>query len=868
MLNLDVWTAVAWMVVGGAIPAPALAAGQSALSTDRVWNFLDAVPAAVQRQRPWVRPDAFRAVQLAPELLLARLAGAPREFTPEARTAPLELLLPMPDGTFQRFAVAESPVMAPHLAGRFPEIRTYIGQGLDDPSATLRCDWTPAGFHAQVLRPGGAVYIDPYSQGDGTTYASYYRRDHVSAAQPFTCLTEAGNVPLPPGGSSLFFSSGETLQTYRLACAATGEYTQFHGGSVPSGLAAIVTAVNRVNGVYEVEVAVRMELVANNNLIVYTNDLTDPYTNADGIAMLGQNQATLDAVIGNSNYDIGHVFSTGGGGVAGLGVICRTGNKARGVTGLSSPIGDPFYIDYVCHEMGHQFGANHSFNGVGGSCGGNRNGGTAYEPGSGATIMGYTGICGPFDNLQPFSDPMFVWVSYDEIRSYITGGFGGSCDVPTATGNTAPFVEAGPNYVIPKATPFMLTAAGGDPDGDPIVYAWEERDLGPAQPAAGAGSEDNGTSPLFRTFDPVTEPSRVFPKLADLLDGTPTIGEQLPTTDRLLKFRVTVRDNRAGGGGVGFDTMQLTVTATSGPFEVTSPNTGVVWGGTKTVTWNVAGTATAPVNAPLVDLLLSTDGGLTFPTVLAAATANDGSESVTFPAVVTSAARVKVAAVDNVFFDVSDTNFTLDPAGAFEPPQPAIYPHDQLKNRYISFNPNNAASPVALRVELTAGPAPLGVIGYVDAPVEIGCPANCSGEYLSRTVPDPVVRNWPEAAVYVGDCRIVPAATYAVRATVDGSLYSDPLALPTIPRPTPKFWGDTVGEFYFVLWTPPNGVVNFADITSVLKTFQHDEVAPHPTWVDLHDETPNYVINFTDVLLAIKAFQGEVYPFADPAECP
>jgi hypothetical protein len=607
------------------------------------------------------------------------------EFTPQAKSGRVEVTLPMPDGNVARFRAEESPVMEPALAARHPEIKTYRAQGVDDPAATARFGLTPSGFHAIVLTPAGSYYIDPYRRGDSVTHISYFKRDLARTdAHAFECQV----LPFKDDGKSLTTESAELvaarpnggmLRSYRLALAANYEYSDYHSDdTVPdkSEVLAngIVPAVNRVNGIYEREVAVHMNLVAGEELIIF-NTPADPYENSNpGNVMLYQNIATLDAIIGPTNYDIGHVVSTGGGGVAFLGVVCNAAQKAGGVTGLPAPTGDAFYVDYVAHEMGHQFGGSHTFNGTTGSCaGGNRSAGQAYEPGSGSTIQAYAGICTGQD-LQLNSDAYFHTISYDQILTHITGS-GGACATQTATGNSAPTVEAGPNFNIPARTPFTLTAAGSDPDGDALSYDWEEFDLG----AANDGKTDNGASPIFRSYNPTTEPSRTFPSLQYILNDANTppatypcgvggtrvclTGEVLPTTTRTLKFRVTARDNRAGGGGVEYDNMQVNVTSAAGPFVLTAPNGGETWdvGETETVTWDVAGTNAAPINAANVDILLSTDGGQTFPIILASAVANDGSHDVTVPAVSTAAARVRVQATGNIFFDLSNGDFSINP---------------------------------------------------------------------------------------------------------------------------------------------------------------------------------------------------------------
>ena len=327
------------------------------------------------------------------------------------------------------------------------------------------------------------------------------------------------------------------------------------------------------------------------------------------------------------------------------------------MTGVPNPAGDAFDVDYVAHELGHQFGAEHTFNSVLENCGGgNRAAESAYEPGSGSTIMAYAGICGA-DNLQPNSDPYFHSHSYDQILTYLAGT---ACATTTATGNQPPAVEAGAHYRIPLNTPFALTGAATDPDGDALTYAWEEHDLGPA----GSPEAPEDDAPLFRFFPPTTSPSRTFPRAIYLLNNTTTKGELLPTYARRLRFRLVARDNRLGGGGVAYDTVSVSVIGTAGPFRVTAPVTAATWlaGVPRQVTWDVANTAAAPVSAAAVDVLLSTDGGLTFPTILAAATANTGCATVLVPAGTSTArARIKVQATGNIFFAVSPADFPIQP---------------------------------------------------------------------------------------------------------------------------------------------------------------------------------------------------------------
>ncbi|PZR75547.1 MAG: propanediol utilization protein, partial [Chthoniobacterales bacterium] len=655
----------------------------------------NSIPVSSPRQ---IVPLSYRTARLDQAALADLLARAPMEFTEAATKAAVVMTIPMPDGTFARFRIQESPISAPDPSGKVSEFRSYSGQGIDDPTATLRCDISPAGFHAQILSSGESVYVDPYTLNDQTNFISYYRRDARRQGAAPLCfaaelqspvikqLARAALSPTAPNGPS-----GSVLRTVRSAFAATGEYTTFFRQGMDTddqakarALNAIKVTLNRVNGIWEKDAAVRYVLLADATelTIIYTDPNTDPYTNNNASKLSDENQVNLDNVIGTANYDHGHVVSTSPGG-EGTGGVCVTGDKAKGVTGSAMPVGDPFDVDFVAHEIIHQWGGNHTFNaGTVGECtAANRNGPTAYEPGSGSTTASYAGICG-VENLQMSSDDYFHGASIQEILNWLNTT--GTCAATVTTGNTPPTVTAPASFTIPKNTPFTLTATASDPDPDTLTYSWEEFDIGAASPP----ETDDGTRPIFRPYKPTTSPSRTFPSLTYILNNanvppatftgtsatgtncgagqTCISGEVMPSTTRTMNFRVQVRDNRAGGGGINDATTQVMVRADSGPFVITAPNTAVtVAGGSQlNVTWNVANTTAAPVSAVNVKISLSTDGGNTFPNVLAASVPNNGSANVTVPNIATTTARIKVEAVGNIFFDISDANFTITANGA------------------------------------------------------------------------------------------------------------------------------------------------------------------------------------------------------------
>jgi hypothetical protein len=653
--------------VGGAVQvvagAVAVADEDVTVSPDGMWITKAKHTAEVLAAPEWIRPARGRALVLDLQTMMDFLRAAPMEGTQLAAEAPLIVWLPRPDGTFERFSVVESPIMAPELAAMLPGTKTFLGQGLDNPANVVRFDHTlegtGAGFHALVLSPDGDYVIDPVSANDKQHYASFFRREQRHLHK-WACGTQADHDRAPVVGdvNRGQVRAGSTLRTYRMAVACTGEYAAVFGGTVTAAQNEIVTVINRANAVFEREVAVRMILVANNTSVVYTNAATDPYDNADKIQMLNANTPNLNAVIGVANYDIGHVFGNAGGGVAYVRSVCNPDFKGGGMSGSPFPAGDSFAVTIVCHEIGHQFGARHTFNSSVSPCGTNRFADSAMEPGAGSTIMGYGSVCFT-DGGGFFTNAYFHSRSFDEMTAFIAGA-GGACATPLATGNRAPVLSVGPGFTIPRNTPFTLTATGSDPDGDVLTYNWEERELGPAATLA---DPDNGTSPNYRSFPGIVSPSRTFPAMSTVLGGPALLGEKVYSVERNpASFRITARDNRAGGGGVNTADVDLAVHAGAGPFTVTAPVGGASFIGrdTVTVTWNVAGTNVAPINTANVRIVLSTNGGATFDTVLAASTPNDGSEVVTLPDLGTPTARIRIEAINNVFFNVNPGgNFSI-----------------------------------------------------------------------------------------------------------------------------------------------------------------------------------------------------------------
>ena len=711
------FTALAMLLLaGGAVSAQQLKPVVRTSQSASYWQSIDPAQAPSQSVMS-MHPSKYLVYALNEmplRLQMETLPGDPDQY--------MIVSLPMGNGTMRDFKVWQTPMMPDELAVKYPDIKTFTGEAVDDHRVTVKLDFTLFGFHSMVFEPGNTTLIDPYDHFHDGYYIVHYKRDEVRLPQnrmkcgvksdeelspvskgmgtlgnglPKLNLTKKTFDAVPHTAARV--ANGWQLRSYRIALSADNFYCVAATGlptpTIAQALSAMTTTMNRVNGVYNREFSVQMNFVANEDTLIWTAATgtingADPFNayDADPTTCLSVNQTTCDNRIGTGNYDVGHVFTTNGGGLAAVGIVCNASSKAQGVTGSSTPTGDGFDIDYVAHELGHEFGSSHTFNNnVDGSCGGNASSANAYEPGSGATIMDYAGICSP-DDLQMHSDPYFSGSSMKQITAKLAGSEE-ACAVHAATGNKLAYVPSftpAAAYNIPYKTPFELigpTAVDSVAD-TATTYCWFEWDLGDF------GLRLNQTfvnGPIFRSFQPVYTPTRVFPKVSMVLAGTLSDvgtegaeGEKAPDTARSLRFKLAVRTILAGNGCVNIPDDSISVNAIQTGsaygyqgFKVTSQGTtGIVYtgGSSQTVTWNVVGTNASPVSAANVDIYMSEDGGYTWPDFIGTFP-NTGTASVTIPnpAASTSTARIKVKGNGNIFFNVNSRNFTVNTGAATGP---------------------------------------------------------------------------------------------------------------------------------------------------------------------------------------------------------
>jgi subtilisin-like proprotein convertase family protein len=620
-------------------------------------------------------PRDFKVFELNLEEFKTAIQGAPLRGEFAGRSGVIAEF-PTPEGTFEQFRISESPIMEAGLAEKFPQIKTYKAVGIDDPTATMRFSITQFGLHTMTLSgKRNSMYIDPYTE-DRKTYIVYDRNSLGGDNQSFECLTEQG-VKLRSLENNVSANRVDTddqkLRTYKLAQTCTGEYGAIFDGTGTDAQkkaniqAQMTITINRVNEIYERDLAITLIFIARNDELIYYNAGTDPWSGEYNTKTQEVITTTLND---ESLYDIGHNFNTSGGGNAGcLGCVCVDGaapyngsTKGRGMTGRSNPTGDPFDIDYVAHEMGHQFDGYHTQASSGCVSG---NGTTEVEPGSGSSIMGYAGICAA--NVQGNSDAHFNYVNIRDITTNIQSGTSSSCAVEMSLTNQPPLaIIEGAEFSIPKSTPFVLRGASTDPDGTTEhTFGWSQNDPEPGGMGTSAPSATATSGPVYRSVLPTVSPDRYMPSIGNVVANnlTPT-WEVTPSVARELNFALVVRDNASGfANGIGqtdSDLMKVNVENVT-PFTMSAPNTAVSWevASTQNVTWNVGQTTNATINCQNVNIKLSIDGGYTYPYTIVSNTPNDGSESITIPNHISSTARIMVEAADNIFYDISNTNFSI-----------------------------------------------------------------------------------------------------------------------------------------------------------------------------------------------------------------
>ena len=634
-------------------------------------------------------------------------------------------------GNMEQFQVTETSTLAPEIAIKYPNIKTYIGFSLDNPGGRIRFSVTPQGLKTMSTYPNKpALFTVPLNKGDESLYITYDRSMRIDSKKDFECLTENENVPIKEIISLNRDANDQILRTLRIAISTTGEYTNFwddgddtNGDAQEDALAALVSTLNRTNEVFEVDMAITFQLVTGTE-IIYPTASTDPYTGSFN----SQLQSTLTSEVGESNYDIGHLFNYGGnnGNAGCIGCVCVDGQKGSGFSSHSftdndgGPNMDDFFdIDYVPHEIGHQMGGNHTFSQS------NEGTGVNYEPGSGTTIMGYAGITGAND-VQDHSDPYFHYGTINQVLNNLDTR---TCWTSSEITNNPPVADAGDDYTIPQGTAFKLVGSATDSDEeDVLTYTWEQVDSGTTTSSNFGPTKTSGA--VWRSRPPSSNPTRYMPVRSRVLSGELTEAnpqetedntswETVSTVARSLNFALTVRD-RSETNGMGqfpqsdFDFMTVTVDGSSGPFAVTSQTTNETWnvGESQTVTWDVAGTDTGSVNTPSVNIYLSTDGGLTFPFLAASNVANDGSHTFSVPPADgdSDQLRVMVEGNDNIFYAINSTNLSLQESEfamtVEEPSVTVCSPNDVIYNftynTFLGFTGTTSFSTLGLPSGLSA----------------------------------------------------------------------------------------------------------------------------------------------------------------------
>lgn len=572
-----------------------------------------------------------------------------------------DIILPLPNGHNVSVKLTPSPILSEALKQQFPTFMTYSAEQHGQPQNIGRFSISHLGLFGFFRYNDKWMMLSPKYQVASQEYASYWYQDSLAPSAETKRITDyllKENQDQLPQLAHKKLATGDTIRTYKLAISTTAEYTQRLGGTTANVVAELMNLVNRINQILRIDLALQFELIDNLDIIFF-NAQDDPFTNADAATDIEVNQQVIDEAIGNQNYDIGHVLGTNGGGLAYVGVVCNSNFKAQGYTGISNPQGERFYIDLVAHELGHQLGARHSFNAIdSGSCADGRSSSTAYEPGSGSTIMAYAGICDEQD-LQSISDPYFHAISIQNIRNYVESFSAQNCGVNTDNNNAIPQIQLNNTaYTIPANTPFVLNAQAADGDNDPLTYTWEQFDNGGISGATRNVTElnsDNGHNPLFRSFNPVNTTQRYFPKLDDVIAGQTSKGETYANTDRDLRFRLTARDNK---GGVDQQDLVVTVSTANQSFSLDNPQ---LWTGLteQIIRWDVGDTTDDPVNCANVDIQLDSDNDRIFELNLAMATINDGQHAINVPNIASDNARLMLRCSDNIFYAITAEPFTI-----------------------------------------------------------------------------------------------------------------------------------------------------------------------------------------------------------------